>query len=700
VGDPKQSIYRFRRADIAIYDAVKAGPLDAGEVRLTQNFRSGAGVLAWVNGVFDTVLVAEEGVQPANTPLVPGPGGLTDPTLSVCVVHGQPAGTSAEAIRTEEARLLATLIHRAVEEGWAVRDPDGAERAMGYGDVAVLLPRRTALDIYLDAFRRAGVPVRAEGGRSFFQRQEVRDLANLLLAIDDPLDQIALVACLRATVFGCADEEILLHVARGNRLDVRADHEGSPASVAEALDLLRDLHDLRSRVSLAHLVRTVLERTRMVEIALAGWDGPQSAANLVKLADRARAFSAAGAGGLRGFARWLVDQRAASDEAEASIAEETDDVVQVMTIHASKGLEFPVVALANLQTSPRTDVDPVPDRDRGLLHVRVLKRGTAYTTPRFSAVWEEEKRRRTAEEKRLLYVAATRARDRLIVPFACEEPANRSMLQDLAPHLPAWDPDAAGTVVDGCFVVDREALPTLPDHEPPLPADTPAAEVDAALADRDAWTAERERTLTVARAGLEVHPATAGEGDAPLPAALAGAGERPLIASTTDAPPHTKGEAMHTALEMIDLRDPRAVPETVRSVCVLAGIEHATDEVLAMVEACLASPVVARARAAVRRWTEVPYTLRVDDGYATGRIDLVFREGEDLVVVDWKSDSVGPGDLAGAVERHRAQGEAYIRALQAATGLTVREVVFVFPRAGGEASLTPGTGAQLRLPSL
>lgn len=693
VGDPKQSIYRFRRADIAVYDAVRHGPLAGGDARLTQNFRSVEGVLDWANGVFDRVLVAQEGVQPGNTRLVVGDAVLDDESLSVCVVHGNPADETANGIRIEEARLLATTIQNAVESGWGIRDRDtGMERTATYGDVVVLVPRRTALDTYLEAFRRAGVPVRAEGGRSLFQRQEVRDLANVLQAVDDPLDQVALVASLRSTVFGCTDEEIYLHHAAGNRLDYRLDHVDSRASVTDAMGLLRDLHDLRSRVSLAQLVRATLEKTRLVEIALAGWDGQQSAANLVKLADRARAFSASGAGGLRAFARWLSEQRASSDEAEANIAEETEAVVRVMTIHASKGLEFPIVALANLGTRPRSDVEPVPDRRAHRLHLRVKNGDNEFKTPGFDDAWIHEKEQKAAEDLRLLYVAVTRARDHLIVPVASRPATPGPMLFDLLPSLPDWDPAAAGSVVDGCYVFDREQLPRLPDDEPPLRTDADGEAIDAALAEREEWESTRKSVVSAARDELAVHPATKDEGDDPVPASLAGADDQPLIAGGGEGPPRLKGEALHRALELVDLRAPEDLENIVRAVCTVAGIEAASDEVLEMACACLGSPVVARALAADELWREVPYTLRVADGYATGRIDLVFREGDDLIVADWKSDSVGPAAVDAAAESHRPQAEAYVRALEAATQMAVSEVVFVFPRARGEAGVRWGAG--------
>ena len=131
-----------------------------------------------------------------------------------------------------------------------------------------------------------------------------------------------------------------------------------------------------------------------------------------------------GAGGLRGFARWLSQQRASSDEAEANVAEETDDVVRIMTIHASKGLEFPIVAFANLGSQPWSPVEPVPERAARRLHLRVGRKDDGFRTPGFDDAWTIEQSKIAAEEKRLLYVASTRARDHLIVQIgraSCRE---------------------------------------------------------------------------------------------------------------------------------------------------------------------------------------------------------------------------------------------------------------------------------------
>jgi ATP-dependent helicase/nuclease subunit A len=683
VGDPKQSIYRFRRADISVYDAVRNGPLAGAAPQLVQNFRSTSGVIAWVNDVFDRVLVETQGVQPANVPLVPADGKLADESRSICVVRAEPAESADEA-RRNEAFLIAATIRRAVEEGWPVREPDNSERPAEFRDVAILFPARTGLDLFEEALRRSGVPYRVEGGRSFFARQEIHDLSAVLAAVDDPLDQVSLVAALRSAAFGCSDDDLYLHVARGGRLDYRSEASASPDPVREAFEVLLDLHRLRSGASLSRLVRTTVERLRMIEVALAGWDGQQAAANLAKLVDQSRAFSARGGGGLRAFARWLGEQRGGRDAEEAGVSEATDDAVRLVTMHSSKGLEYPFVALANLGTHPSTRVEPVADRSGHRLHLRISSARNQFATAGFEAAWEGEKEQLEAEELRLLYVAATRARDRLIIPvsFSAKGPGPR--LAALLESLP--DAEApVEAVTDGRYVLDPALLSPLAEDEPPAASPPATAEVDAEIAAREEWERERAETAEAAQAELAVHPATKDEGDYPIPAALLGADEAPLIAGKEL--PAEKGEAMHKVLELVDLRHPDDLDEIARSVCTVAGLEEHLDEVLALCHACLKSDALARALRSERQWREVPYTLAVQDGYATGRIDLVFEEDGKLVVLDWKSDSVGPKQVKAAAETHRSQAEAYARALSASTGSAVSEVVFFFPRARKGAAL-------------
>ena len=683
VGDPKQSIYRFRGADISVYDAVRNGPLAGDHPQLVQNFRSTNGVIEWVNEVFDRVLVASPGVQPANTPLVSTGSGLVDESRSICVIRAEPAD-SADVARENEANLIAGAIRRAVDEGWPVRDErTGEERPATFGDVAILFPTRTGIEQFETALRSQEIPYRVEGGRGFFARQEIQDLSNLLAAIDDPADTIALVATLRSSIFACTDEEIYLHVVRHRRLDYRSETTDSPESISTAFAELLDLHRLRSRTSLARLVREAVRRTKLIEISLTGWDGGQAAANIAKLVEQARAFSARGGGGLRAFARWLTDQRGTADTEDAGVSEVTDDVVRLVTMHASKGLEYPIVALANLGSRGASRIEPVADRARRRLELRITAQQKQFQTPGFEAAWTAEKAQLDAEELRLLYVAATRARDRLIVPVSKRGKDKTPKLDALTPSLPG--PEDPLEAPDGGRVrLDPTLSPAPLSDEPPEPTIPDVAAVSAALAERDAWIVADESARSTAREELGVFPATRDEGDVDLSALMLAADDEPLIVGS--GPPAPVGEAMHRILELIDLRAPSDVDATVDSICALAGLADHAGEVGELVRACLDAPVLARLRASAstRSWTEVPYTLRIAEGYATGRIDLVFEEAGKLVVVDWKSDTVGPAGLEAAAEAHRPQAEAYARALGSTTGLEVSEVVFVFPRAKSE----------------
>ncbi|HEY8173265.1 MAG TPA: UvrD-helicase domain-containing protein, partial [Dehalococcoidia bacterium] len=215
VGDPKQSIYRFRRADIAMYDEVKRHVFGGEPHAIVQNFRSVAPVIDWVNRTFEQLIVEQESVQPRYIALDADPRLAADDGVTVLTATADPGPTgrvAADDVRKTEASLLAALIRSRVEAAdWIVRDGRSKDlRAATFRDVVVIMPSRTGLELYEDAFARAEVPYRHEGGRTFFQRQEVRELVAVLRAIDDPSDGVAAVAALRSAAFGCSDEDLLL----------------------------------------------------------------------------------------------------------------------------------------------------------------------------------------------------------------------------------------------------------------------------------------------------------------------------------------------------------------------------------------------------------------------------------------------------------------------------------------------------------
>jgi ATP-dependent helicase/nuclease subunit A len=692
VGDPKQSIYRFRRADVAVYELVRDGALAGGFEQISTNFRSNREMLRALNATFDQVLQAEPGLQPGNVPLASPPDGPASRRPPIVVIEGAEDG-SADELRESEARAIAALLQRAHDERWEIRDRrTDVWRPCEWGDMTILMPARTGLEFYEDALAAGGIPYRHEGSRDFFQRDEVRDVIWVLAAIDDPTDQVALVGALRSSAFAVSDQQLVLHAAGSGRLSYFA-KPGPSAPVNAALVQLRKLHDLRGRFSLAEVVRRVVEQTRLVEFALTRPDGEQGAANLLAIVDDARIFAAAGGGGLRPFIRHLRDSMEQVEvEIEATVAEETDDVVRIMTTHGAKGLEFPIVALANLGTRPKIASEPVPREEESFLHFRV---GTEdgyghFPTPGYQEIWEEEKEHYVAEKLRLLYVAATRARDHLLVPCVTGRDQAAHLLGELVGALP----------IDDEALVDIVPLEDLELHEveTETEAEVTEVEIEAAVEQRELWIAAGDALKHTGGVEREIETASSRErARGPLAAEVETFAATLLVG---DGPPLPVGDAVHMVMERITLPGGEDLDRIADDVCKEGAITEQLDDVVAMCRACLQAPSVRRAAVSQRAWREVPFVLsRATDGgdgdigaLVNGRVDLVYEDDGALVVVDYKTDKDVTKDTAEqyALKHHAGQGEVYATGLATSTGLKVREVAFVYCKAGTEVRLREG----------
>jgi ATP-dependent exoDNAse (exonuclease V) beta subunit len=417
VGDPKQSIYRFRRADLVVYDRccdiVRASGGEVLDIR--QNFRSRPAVIQWVNGVFEHLFADAGGSTPQarHVPLAALPERGGGP--AVWIVEPSPAEVAEpETWRQREAQALVRLVQRALSEGWRVNAAEG-RRTLRPGDIAFLFARTPGVELYEDALRAAGLPFRQEGGKLFFQRQEVRDVLQALSAIDDPQDELALVAALRSPLFGATDTELWLHRARHGRFDYLSPARGSP--LEEALQLFGELHAQRHEQGVAASATLLLARTGARSVYAARPHGERALANFDLLLHHARRFAEGRALDLREFVRAL---RELEDDpprlAEWSPEEEGSEQVRLLTVHMAKGLEFPFILLANLASRGHPQQAPlVYDRASGRVEVRLRASDVRahLSTAGFDAVAELEREREVAEERRLLYVAATRARDYL-----------------------------------------------------------------------------------------------------------------------------------------------------------------------------------------------------------------------------------------------------------------------------------------------
>jgi ATP-dependent helicase/nuclease subunit A len=697
VGDPKQSIYRFRRADIAMYDDVKRDVF-GGEVQaITQNFRSAGPIIDWVNEMFGAMIVESPGVQPPYRglhcdPRHPAERGDAVNIVRCVVPPASKSNATAGEVREAEANAVASIIRSAVDDGaWTLRDG----RAAGYRDVAVLVPSRAEIERYEYALARAGVPYRHEGGRTFFVRQEVRELIALLRAIDDPADAVATVAALRSSAFGLSDEDLLLHRASGGVLNYLRIRKDATGAVAGALHVLRGLAEKRHTHILPDIVRAVLDETRLVEVAMLQPQGEQSAANLLKLVDQARAFSAAGGGALRAFVRWLREHTSrAPDETEATISEETDDVVRVLTVHASKGLEFPVVVFANMGTNRADRTRVIPDRARRTVHLRLGKNEDGFVTPDWEAALQAEQRHDIAEQQRLLYVAATRAEDRLVVPVfvaSANPPQDPKSYND---QLRLAGVEREPGLVDGGAIAAPVA--ELPVWRRAMDCAEPG-DVATVAAARDAWLRKRDADIVAASRPLDVRTASALKGA--LDEERATAGEGVWRGRATEF-----GTAVHALLERIDLSRPEGAAGLATTVAAEYGLRAREREIAEVARRAIASPVIARALASPRLLREVefaaPLPAEAGGGLAEGRIDLLFAEDGELVVADFKTDRVTAAGVDARAAEYRPQALIYAWAAAHATGMPVREVIFLFARPGIEHVMTVGEAFRAEAESL
>ena len=452
VGDPKQAIYRFRGADVNAYIGARTAITGAGRLNIAANFRSVEPILSFVNDKFEAMLSIAAG-QPGFTELLPTceaqPGLVSVAALDV--VDGDDA--KADTIRDAEAKRIADLCRRLVGNR-LVRDRNGEMRPCRLGDIALLAPVGTELWRFEEALEDEGIGVSTQAGKGFFRRQEVQDLIALARTVADGRDTLALGALLRGPLIGLTETE-LLDVADALLLD--PDHPDKLPQLNLWTDPEEIRHDLarsvvRSLQSLAMRARSTTPyallsdaigllniRSQLRQRFRAGAD--RALANVDLFLEVSRAY------GVRGLRAFAGDMRSNWEEAVRQVEGRPDaeeQSVALITIHAAKGLEWPIVIPINMTGSPKAE--------SGLMHDR---RSDRFSIPIFGIeppdyadikAWNVEELAR--ERVRLWYVAATRARDLLVLPrhsFALNQGAYANIVDFDLPSLEKIDPVTLGS---------------------------------------------------------------------------------------------------------------------------------------------------------------------------------------------------------------------------------------------------------------
>jgi ATP-dependent helicase/nuclease subunit A len=673
VGDPKQSIYRFRGADASLYGEAREALVGGEPTRLASNFRSVPGVLSFVNGVFSSLIDDES--RPGETvadyvPLEPVrlPQGEHPPV----VVLGGPSKERASAAerRELEAGEIAATITLALREGWPVHDGAGLRPARP-SDIAVLVPRRTGLFALESAFAKWAIAYRVASSTLIYGSDEVRDLRAALAAIGAGADERAVVAALRTPAFACSDGEILRYRLAGGalRLDAAVPPGMEESPVPTALRGLWRLHEEQYRLGVLGVLEQLLVEHHLLALQ-AGTSHRREALRRVDFVlDRARAFTESGGEGVAGFISFLdLEAQLAVRGIELPRSGEEEQAVTILTVHGAKGLEFPIVVLAELGGPPSSRRGPTLLLPRDAAPQARIRSGVE--TDGYLAAAREEDEAEAREAIRLAYVGATRARDHLVVSLF-HHPAKTDRARSLAELLHgAW---IASGATARRVELPAEAEAVGPRGQEQARRRLEAVNLDAWREAREALLAAISRRRSVAATGLAAQHWTP-------PRSVSPAEDPPEEASWRRPRAATNvGRAVHAVLQQVDPALAGELGALSRAAAIEEGCQGEEALVEELVHTALRSAVVQRAVASGRYYRELPLSVAIGGGVLEAVVDLCFEDGGELVVVDYKTDALRSArEVEEVAARYTSQAGAYALALEAVTGRAVSSVVLVF----------------------
>ncbi len=709
VGDERQSIYGFRNADVEVFRRHHAAAASAGRARsITMNFRTRGEVLDAIDHAF-TELWGEDFEPLRERPDARAEAPRVDPPVELLVVdkhkgrweerladEGEdPLGQSLRTItpwRALEARLLARRIDELTRDGGPYRRCD----------VVLLLRATTHMACYERALEERGVPTHVVGGRGYWSQQQVTDLRHWLAALANPLDALALYSVLASPLVGVSLDAVALV-----GLEARATKRDPWHVLRERDDLLVQLADVDRRriekfvrvfeaqrrsaptVSLETLIDRAVTQTGYDQHVLSLPAGDRRMANVRKLMRMARSYEAEQGRDLRGFIDAVAERDLIAErEGEAPLETEGLDAVRLMTVHRAKGLEFPVVCVADLGKDGREEAGALRISDDGQIGLRLASLGAgAVDTEELERIKLAQREADEAEERRIFYVAATRAEEHLVLSGATDLealPPAKALAEPLRWVWRAFCPELPGEGASGVHEGSYDGRPlrvgwqrltpaTLDelldadDRRPVRPSPVEAGGGEQARLDQGAPPAPR--ALPVSRlsySGLAAYKRCSYRfyleralglpgGRALEPGALGvpALDDQPLgtaeAAESDELSPLLRGSLVHALLEHVDFRRP-AVPSAAEVGTLIESFGAGARDVDVadlrdMVERFLATELSARLGRARRVRVELPFAFTLAPPSARGRtlllngfLDVLADEPHGALIVDYKSD--------------------------------------------------------------
>jgi ATP-dependent helicase/nuclease subunit A len=749
VGDFKQSIYRFRGADPRVFRQLREQIPAKGRMPLSLNFRSQPAILDFVNALFCDEFAEYEPLEPNRPQIGPTPaveflwavdadspdGESPHPSHRRAPTEGWSGEgrdsdnqTASERMRRREADWIARRIRGLLDSGerivWdkeAAKSGTPAARSVQPGDIALLFRALSDVEYYEEALRSYGIDYYLVGGHAFYAQQEVFDLLSLLRTLESPCDQVSLLGVLRSPFFGLLDETIFWLAQHNEGLAAGLFASPPPSQISAeqrsqvefAANTLRELRAIKDRLPVARLINEAIERSGYDAVLLAEFLGERKLANLHKLIEQARAVDQSDMFGLADFIAQLAEYvRNQPDEPLAATQSETMNVVRLMTIHQAKGLEFPIVI-----------VPDIARRERGL-DARLaftpqlgpmVKDADAATGYDLFAIGEKEEKE--AEITRLLYVAATRAADYLILSSGLKKLGDviGPWMALLARKFDLLTGEALGGDLKGkdLRVKITTTKPEVP-REPSAAARRPRLEKIVDKARKKAEKGEGRRPKYLAPI-----PADEGARRQFSFSRLSGklyeraAAKRAVLADTDELgepglDPRGLGTLVHAVLAEVDFADPGVFEGIVRRHAAQhleATAETSIDEAVEMIGRFLASPRAAEIAAADEVHRELEFLLAWPPGnreaggrYLRGFIDCLYRDADNQWrIIDYKTNRIDAAGLEQEAAKYEMQMLLYALAAEKLLQSPPMELVLYFLYPGLEARFSWDDNARRRV---
>lgn len=691
VGDPKQAIYAFRGGDIRTYLAAKKEFPSFGEIlELKANFRSVSGIIDFVNDAFVDTLAGEENPLYMGVPYSPL-ANIHDPE------HANPGHSvtlltnpddSDDLSPEYEMTQTASAIRQAIEAKWQVTDRGQAmgwqrvyKRQATYGDVCVLVPVRTHLNILLRKFEEIGVPYRSSDPAIVYKRPIIAGILDAISVVSKSDDMAKLWGALKSPLFGFSDAELLEHKKSEGKWFVTDKTEGGTLEVNTALAYLYSLSNKQASQNPSWLIAELVKTQSIFETLTKDSQGEFEASCIRMVLAHSQQWLAEGNFGLLNYLNWINTMLGESTRAALPQPEEPNtNAVQIMTVHASKGLEFPITVVTGMAGTIKADRPKLlfksPDNpgEETLVEFYLKKQGTKNCESKGyeNLLMSGEFASSMEELNRLIYVACTRAKDHLILS-AMSKPISKD---EQKTGKPSRAPSRGRRIWQASerFNKDNHEVfdGVIYEHVAEVTSGVEYREVTQSDVDGLQTASTRSAEQIMRAPSSKEHEGVSNfEFSSTKSMGLAQRDGRPM------------GRAVHGVMDMVmrsaSIPSAEAVEDFVLRLVAQEQAEDQVGEIRERVEKLLENAEVKEALATEFRWPELQLAMKVESGtirYVEGFADLVYKSPDGYVLVDYKTD----GDIEASMDHYKEQLGSYAEVIEQITGEKLAKVLLIHAR--------------------